>query len=255
MKIKFVQHAIDEMRGKNKRKGRLNYNQVRKDFYIIKAACEHYNRGFQIEWSDRLLMLKEATPKTNFDSHYVYHPALALRSILKYNPKKHVDIASTLNFVTMLSAFLPVEFYDYRPASLKLDGLDCGFADLTKLPFADNSVESISCMHVVEHVGLGRYGDELDANGDLKAMQELNRVVAKNGHLIFVVPVGAPKIEFNAHRIYSYEQIMDNFKNLSLVESWLIPDDAVEVGVIFNPDSAEVNNNKMGCSVFVFNKI
>ena len=56
----------------------------------------------------------------------------------------------------MVSAFIPVEFYDYRPAELSLSGLEFKHADLTHLPFADNSVESLSCMHVIEHIGLGR---------------------------------------------------------------------------------------------------
>ncbi|MGA2030503.1 MAG: DUF268 domain-containing protein, partial [Verrucomicrobiota bacterium] len=77
----------------------------------------------------------------------------------------------------MVSAFVPVKFYDYRPADLHLDNLACEHADLQALPFADCGIQSISCMHVVEHVGLGRYGDPLDPNGDLKAMNELERVL------------------------------------------------------------------------------
>jgi hypothetical protein len=36
-------------------------------------------------------------------------------------------------------------------------------------------------MHVVEHIGLGRYGDPIDPDGDLKAISELKRVVQKRG--------------------------------------------------------------------------
>jgi hypothetical protein len=70
-------------------------------------------------------------------------------------------------------------------------------------------------MHVVEHVGLGSYGDSLDPNGDLKAMSELKRVLSINGNLLFVVPVGKPRVMFNAHRIYSYEQIIECFKGIN----------------------------------------
>ena len=84
-----------------------------------------------------------------------------------------------------------------------------GSADLTQLHFESESIESLSCLHTVEHIGLGRYGDPIDYDGDLKAIRELKRVVVKGGSILFVVPVGKPKIIFNAHRIYSYEQIIN----------------------------------------------
>ena len=79
-------------------------------------------------------------------------------------------------------------------------------------------------MHVVEHIGLGRYGDPLDATGDLKAMKELARVVAPGGTLLLVCPVGRPRVVFNAHRIYSVEQISASFPEFALAEFALISD-------------------------------
>ena len=79
--------------------------------------------------------------------------------------------------------------------------MSSGYADLANLPFEINSVQSLSCMHTVEHVGLGRYGDPIDPDGDLKAIKEIKRVLAVNGNLLFVVPIGKPKIVYNAHRI------------------------------------------------------
>lgn len=105
----------------------------------------------------------DKTLGTEFDRHYLYHPAWAIRKIvLDIKPQKHIDISSILYFSSMLSAVVPVEFYDYRPAEIELDNLSCGKADLTNLFFKTGSVESISCMHTVEHIGLGRYGDPLD---------------------------------------------------------------------------------------------
>ena len=117
--------------------------------------------------------LLDRTATTKFEPHYIYHPAWAARVVAKINPAKHVDIASTLHFSTIISAFLPVEFYDYRPAILNLPGLVSKHADLTKLHFADNSIESLSCLHTIEHVGLGRYGDPIDPTGDVTACKEL----------------------------------------------------------------------------------
>ncbi len=106
-------------------------------------------------------------------------------------------------------------------------------------------------MHTVEHVGLGRYGDPIDPVGDLKAIGELKRVVAKNGSLLFVTPVGKPKIEFNAHRIYSYEQILEYFNGLQLSEFSLIDDQGK---FMQNADPSLVEKQKYGCGCFWFIK-
>src|SRR5689334_9828840 len=159
----------------------------------------------KVLFRDAYPCLKDKTETTPFDHHYTYHPAWAARVIAKTRPALHVDISSIISFNVVLSAFVPVKFYDYRPADLHLSNLESGAADLKQLPFPENSIESLSCMHTIEHIGLGRYGDELDASGDQKAIAELKRVLMPGGDLLFVTPVGKPRIQFNAHRIYSYE--------------------------------------------------
>lgn len=106
-------------------------------------------------------------------------------------------------------------------------------------------------MHTVEHIGLGRYGDHIDPNGDLKAMNELTRVVATGGSFLFVVPVGKPKIEFNAHRIYSYGQIMSYFSKLTLKEFSLVTDSGK---FIENATSKDSDAQAYGCGCFWFIK-
>lgn len=199
--------------------------------------------------------MDDNTVTTAFDPHYLYHPAWAARRIKEANPLKHIDISSILCFSTLVSAFIPVDFYDYRPAGIKLKGLSVGSADLCNLHFDSNSIDSLSCMHTIEHIGLGRYGDPIDSNGDLKAITELSRVLAPGGRLYFVTPVGKPKICFNAHRIYSYEQILSYFSNLSLVEFSLIPDDGYKSGVIQNANPNLVNIQNYGCGCFIFTKV
>src|SRR5476649_2065567 len=158
--------------------------------------------------------LDDNTGYTPIEPHYTYHPAWAARVLAQIKPAKHIDISSTTHFGTLISAFIPVEFYDYRPATIHLSNYSSGKADLTNLHFESGSIKSLSCMHTVEHIGLGRYGDPLDINGDIKAMKELERVVAKKGNLLFVVPIGTPRIEFNAHRIYAFDTIIKGFSGL-----------------------------------------
>ena len=79
-----------------------------------------------MHWKERLLMLNDASTNTDFDRHYTYHPAWAIRKIKENNVSEHIDISSILSFSANLSAFIPVKFYDYRPANLVLDNLITG---------------------------------------------------------------------------------------------------------------------------------
>ncbi len=206
---------------------------------------------FSLSPRDFYPCIKDKTIKTGFDAHYVYHTSWAARKVKEINPAKHSDISSSLYFSGIVSAFIPVDFYDYRPAELTLSNLTSQEADLTKLFFADNSLSSLSCMHTVEHIGLGRYGDPIDPGADLKAMAELIRVLAPGGSLLFVTPVGQPKIEYNAHRIYSFEMIKDYFKELSLKEFSLVDDNGRFIEKA-NPEM--VKDQKYACGCFWFIK-
>ena len=219
---------------------------------FVKKADVLADTRFSCRWKDRWPCLNDATATTGFDAHYLYHPAWAVRRILGIKPEKHIDIGSKLDFVAMLSAFLPVEFYDYRPADISLSGLHCCHADLISLPFESSSIESLSCMHVIEHIGLERYGDPFDPQGDLKAMRELIRVLAPGGHLYFVVPLGEiARIQYNAHRIYTYEQVLFAFNALLLEDFSFITDK----GQFIERANAEVVvGSKYGCGCFQFRK-
>jgi hypothetical protein len=225
-----------------------------RDYLQFKAMSEHVSARFSLYWGDRHPCLLDKTTNTEFDRHYTYHPAWAARILAETRPTEHVDISSLLQFSSMLSAFIPVRFYDYRPASLDLSNLTSTSADLLALPFADGSLMSVSCMHVVEHVGLGRYGEALDPDGDLKAIAELKRALAPEGILLFVVPVGQPKIMFNAHRIYSYRQIVAQFADFELKEFALVPDNPEDGGLIRHTTEEMADKQKYGCGCFFFQK-
>lgn len=210
------------------------------------------DKRFAVKTKDIYPCLKDKISTTPFDQHYTYHPAWAARILAQTKPDHHVDISSILSFSTIVSAFIPVKFYDYRPANVNLKDLVSGFADLKQLSFEDNSIASLSCMHTIEHIGLGRYGDEIDPEGDIKSINELKRVLKPGGDLLFVTPVGTPKIEFNAHRIYSYEQIIEYFSPLQVKEFSLIPDNG---GLITNADPSLVQQQTYGCGCFWFKKL
>jgi SAM-dependent methyltransferase len=231
----------------------MNQNTFCQKFVELKQLETLTTPRFRFEWKECWPCLQDDTAQTSFDAHYIYHTAWAARVLSTTKPKVHFDISSSLYFASLVSAFMPVKFYDYRPAPLVLSGLTSEAADLFNLPFEDHSILSLSCMHVVEHIGLGRYGDPLDYNGDLRAISELKRVISNGGSLLFVVPIGQPRICFNAHRIYSFEQIRTYFSDFKLEECALIPDDPSK-GMIYNPAVDLINQQKYGCGCFWLNR-
>lgn len=226
----------------------------KRQFEQFAGASIKTSRRWMPAWQDRYPCLDDATASTGFDRHYIYHPAWAARVLASTRPKCHVDISSTLHFCSIVSAFIPVEFFDFRPASLMLPGLTCKAADLTNLDWPADSFESLSCLHVLEHVGLGRYGDPIDPDGDLKAIRELMRVLKPGGDLLIAVPVGRARICFNAHRIYECNEFIRYFEALNLVEFSLIPDGEVPNGMLVNPPFQLVAAQSYGCGCFWFRK-
>ncbi|MCB1139950.1 MAG: DUF268 domain-containing protein [Leptospiraceae bacterium] len=233
----------------------IQYARYIRQYSKFRREARTTDRPFRLAWTDRFPCLDDATSQTGFDRHYIYHTAWAARIVQKIRPEFHIDISSYLYFSTIVSAFVPVRFYDYRPAKIQLDGLQSEPADLNRLPFESDSVESISCMHVLEHIGLGRYGDALDVQGDLKALGELKRVVKPGGSLIIVLPMGGTdKICFNAHRIYTPDTVVAMLGAGFKLNQFGFIEEHGNGGVLVDPDPGVVSQNEYGCGCFWFQK-
>ncbi len=178
-----------------------------------------------IRLSDAYPQVHDCTPTSPFDAHYFYVNGWAMRRVIAATPRFHVDIASQVIFPNLLGAVLPVIFVDYRPLEARLTGVQCMGGNLLGLPFASGSIASLSCLHIVEHIGLGRYGDPLNPHGTYIATQELARVLAPGGNLFLATPIGRPRLCFNAHRIHTADAIRAMLPELELVEFSGIHDD------------------------------
>lgn len=228
---------------------------ILKEYKAFKKLSEHTHRGFSLSYDDLWPCLNDKTSETDFERHYVYHLAWAARCVKEIAPKRHVDIGSRLFFPTILSAFVPTDFYDYRPADIVLSGMGSYKGDLTNLPFKDNELASVSCLHTLEHIGLGRYGDPIDPNGDLTAMKELARVTAPGGSLLIALPMGEKmRIQFNAHRIYTYDMLVSYFPGFTIKNFAYIPEEGKREALIPNATPADIKDDVMGCGCFWFIK-
>ena len=195
--------------------------------------------------------LGDWTARTPFDPHYFYQGAWLARRVASRPPFQHVDIGSSALTLSVLSATTNVLHLDYRPLDAELPGLRCERGDILALPLADASVASLSCLHVIEHIGLGRYGDPVDPDGARAAAAELARVLAPGGRLWVSAPVGRERICFNAHRVFFAETLLAMFAPLRL-EGFALVDDT---GRFRDPAPLEAAGGlAYGCGMFEFSK-
>jgi hypothetical protein len=142
--------------------------------------------------------------------------------VFRENPVYLVDVGSTVLLVGILSQFTRCVSVDIRPIQSALDGLEVRQGTITQLPFQDNEVPCLSSMCVLEHIGLGRYGDLLNPNGTQDAVREIARVIKPGGIVIYSVPVGRVVNEFNANRRFSYEQASTFFQGWLLIDACIL---------------------------------
>jgi SAM-dependent methyltransferase len=210
-------------------------------------ASTHEN----ISWADLYPCLTDSVVSTPFDPHYFYQSAWLSRELSKQKPSHHVDVGSDIKLIASVSGFIEMTFVDYRPLPVSLSGLKSVKGDILNLSFANNSISSISCLHVIEHIGLGRYGDPLDPEGSVKAAQELIRVLKSGGYLYLSLPIGKQRVCFNAHRVFLPKNVVEMFSPLELI-SFSYVNDLRQY--YYNSDNLELSDQNYACGMFVFRK-
>ncbi len=158
--------------------------------------------------------------ETPVEPIYFYQDCWAFERILQEHPGYHIDVGSHHKFVALLSKVIPVTMVDIRPLSLPLNTISFKKGTILHLPFENSSVFSLSSLCVIEHIGLGRYGDPLDPLGSEKAIEEMKRVIGPGGSLYVSVLLGdETRTYFNAHRAFEEEYVLNLFKPFNLLDS------------------------------------
>lgn len=218
------------------------------------AAWAEYKKashGERLELRDLYPCLTDRVTATPFDPHYFFQAAWLARRLHQISPACHVDIGSSAMMINVLSATVKTVFVDYRPLTVRLSNLSSVAADVIRLPFRDSTIASLSCLHVIEHVGLGRYGDPLDPSGSRRAAEDLARVVTPGGRLFVSTPVGQERVCFNAHRVHAPKSVTAFFPRLRLQSFSFVDDEGRfwERAELHAADGLEY-----GCGMFEFIK-
>lgn len=188
-----------------------------KDYWRYRSQKK--NEKFKLSIYDIWPYTEDRSNSTPLDPMYFYQDCWLAKKIFKNRPTHHYDVGSMAKTIGLLSQFVPITMIDIRPVELPLENLHFIKGTILKLPFADNSIESISSICVIEHIGLGRYGDPLDSFGSEKAIIEIQRVTKPGGKIYVTLPVDEEnKIYFNGCRAFTPEYIKSLFGNCELLE-------------------------------------
>ena len=116
--------------------------------------------------------------------HYFHQDLLVAKLIYENQPRRHIDVASRIDgFVAHVASFREVEVVDIRPLERsKHKNINFVQADLMN-PQNLGETDSLSCLHAIEHFGLGRYNDPIEVDGHLKGIDNLIKLVSNGGYL------------------------------------------------------------------------
>ncbi len=195
------------------------------------------------------------------NGHYFHQDLLVARRIHLNNPVTHVDVGSSLEgFVAHVASFRPIEVFDIRPLSVSIPNIRFIQADLMT-PVCDNLLDycdSLSCLHALEHFGLGRYGDPVNYDGYVLGLINFHRILKKGGKIYISVPIGPQRIEFNAHRVFSVGYLLECFEGKYHIDHFSFVDDQWELHENTPITHSDVKHDYgcvYGCGIFEMTKL
>lgn len=145
--------------------------------------------------------------------HYFHQDLIVAQYVISTNRNKHFDVGSRIDgFIAHVASHQLVHIFDIRPLpqsphkNIVFEQLDI-MGDVSRY---ESSIYSLSCLHAIEHFGLGRYGDLIDPEGHIKALDNMIRMLANGGIFYISFPLDRLNtIEFNAHRTFNPLWILD----------------------------------------------
>jgi SAM-dependent methyltransferase len=196
---------------------------------------------------------------------YFQQDMLIARKIFVRNPQRHLDIGSRVDgFVAHVAVFREIEIIDIRPLKSEIFNIKVRCADLSA-PLAPELIaccDSLSCLHALEHFGLGRYGDPIKYTGYLDGLENIHKILKPGGKFYFSVPIGPQRVQFNAQRIFSTRYLWDLLQARYQIDAFSYVDDAACLHLVPDLQSAgvpkQIDDNFgcwEGCGIFELTKL
>lgn len=221
---------------------------------LLKKQLKKTNAPFKIE--KLYPQLTDRFDTTGFfPLHYFYQDLYVAQRVFKNLSVKHVDIGSRVDgFVTHVASFREIEVIDIREIKGNIPNVSFLKADLMSENFnLHDYCDSVSCLHTIEHFGLGRYGDPVDVNGHLKGLKNITNMLKKNGILYLSTVIGPQRIEFDAHRVFSVKYLIELIEENFIIENFSFIDDKNKLNISAELSEKNIQNNfncSYGCGIF-----
>ncbi|HYT69284.1 MAG TPA: DUF268 domain-containing protein [Vicinamibacterales bacterium] len=217
-------------------------------------AAPRTDASFPFAWDNAQPMLSDYTAQAgSAGGHYFHQDLWAARRIHAVRPRAHIDIGSRVDgFVAHVLTFMPVTVVDIRPLQSDVRGLTFVQGDVCRLAsFQTDSIESLSSLHAIEHIGLGRYGDPIAPDGWRDALRECARVLAPGGRFYFGTPVGRERLNFNSGRVFFPQTIIAALDSLRLTAFGAVDDSGA---LVDDADPVTFASAEYACGLFEFTK-
>ncbi|KPM49340.1 DUF268 domain-containing protein [Jiulongibacter sediminis] len=192
---------------------------------------------------------------------YFFQDLFVAHEVFRANPRRHVDIGSRIDgFVAHVASFREIEILDIRPLENSIFNVQFVQADLMKpQPQLKASTDSLSCLHTIEHFGLGRYGDPIDPDGHIKGLDSMYELLEPGGTFYFSTQIGPSCVHFNAHRVFSIQYLLDLLLSRYQYElqsfSYIDDRDQLYKNVELTEELIQSNAGcKLGCGIFILKK-
>lgn len=213
--------------------------------------------NFQINKNNLWPIISDKYEDAGNVGNYFLQDLWAAKLINMSGVKKHFDIGSRIDgFIAhLLSMNIDVTLIDIRELPVKVKGLHMIVDDATMLRHViDESLESMSALCSLEHFGLGRYGDPIDPEACFKCFSEIQKKIKQGGNLYISLPIGRERVEFNAHRVFYAETVVESFAKMKLVEFSCAAEGVIEYHVDIHKYDADCHNGEYRYGLFHFVK-
>jgi hypothetical protein len=192
------------------------------------------------------------------NNQYFYPDMIVASEIFKEKPKKHVDIGSRIDgFVSSVAVYRKIEIFDIRDPHIVHKNILFNKMDINSSKNISNYLEytdSLSCLSVLEHIGLGRYGDKLDCDGHINAFGNIVKILKPEGLFYLSVPISEEtKVYFNAHRSFNPKSLLQWSRLVTLEKFHYISDEG-DLNENVDLMNQYFKKLRFGCGIYIFRK-